>query len=220
MSISTGPASLALAPGPGQGRAVLTLLCRQGALTQVADEVYLPTHQLAWPVARCDALRLLVRPGWVVGLSTSVWARGGPGRSAGGPAPDGRHGPDHMIDLLVPPGTGPRRHRTGLRLRQTRVLPDDAENVHGVWVSTLGRAAADLLLWGSGRDDPALAWLWARGVDPAQTWQHLVARGRVAGRHRAALVLELVASGCDDPLARAPVDDPACYPALTPSACP
>ncbi len=220
MSISTGSAQLALAPGPGQGRAVLALLCQQGALTCVADEVYLPTHQLSWPVARCDALRLLLRPGWVGGLSTAVWARGGPGRSASQHARDGSHGPDHMVDILVPPGTGPRKPRAGLRLRQTRVLPSDTETVHGVQVSTLGRTTTDLLLWGSGRDDPALAWLWARGVDPVEIARLLAARGRVAGRHRAARVLDLVASGCGNPLARAPVDDLACYPVLTRSACP
>jgi hypothetical protein len=59
------------------------------------------------------------------------------------------------------------------------------------------------VLWGTARDDDALAWVWGRGTDPADVVDDLVARGAVPGLARAARVLRAVRAGAANPLAAA-----------------
>ncbi len=169
-----------------------------GELVRVVDDLYLPADLEPWPVARCHAVRQVLRPGWAAGLASSVWARGGPGRS---PAP---HAPQdaHDLDVLAPPAAA-LRVPDGVRVRLVRVPARAVEQVHGVAVTTLVRTAADLALWGTGRDDAALAWVWGRGTDPADVVDDLVARGPVPGLARAARVLRAVRAGAQNPLAAA-----------------
>lgn len=189
-----------LAPGGAEPAAVLRRRWQLGELARVVDDLYLPVDLEPWPVARSAALRELLRPGWVAGLAASVWARGGPGRAG---APAGPHDA-HDVDVLAPPATAVRV-ADGVRVRLVRVPASAVERVHGVDVTTLVRTAADLALWGTGRDDDVLAWVWARGTDPADVVDDLVARGPVPGLARAARVLRAVRSGAREPLARSAV---------------
>ncbi len=198
-----------LSPGvvvvPGSEPAgVLRQRCRDGHLVRVVDGLYLPADLEPWPLARAAALGSLLRVDWVGGLATSVWCRGGPGRSAlPADGADRLAGDDHEIDVLAPPSVG-TRPRHGLRLRLVPVARHEVERVHGVPVTTAVRTAADLALWGGWRDDAALTWLWERGTDPAAVAEDLTARGPVRGLPRAARVLSSVRAGRPSPLARHP----------------
>lgn len=198
----TAPAAWpVLAPGDVEPAAVLRRRWQLGELVRVVDDLYLPVDLEPWPVARSAALRELLRPGWAVGLAAAVWARGGPGRTGAPAGPlDG-----HEVDLLAPPATA-LRVPDGVRVRLVRVPACAVERVHGVEVTTLTRTAADLALWGTGRDDAALAWVWGRGTDPADVVDDLVARGPVPGLARAARVLRAVRGGATRPLARSAVE--------------
>lgn len=189
-----------LVPGTTEPAAVLRLRWQLGELARVVDDLYLPADLEPWPLARCAALREVLRPGWAVGLSASVWARGGPGRAPHPAAHDA-----HDVDVLAPPATA-LRVADGVRVRLVRVPASGVERVHGVEVTTLVRTAADLALWGTGRDDDALAWVWDRGTDPADVVDDLVARGPVPGLARAARVLRAVRCGTTRPLARSAAD--------------
>lgn len=197
------PAGVVVVPGT-EPAGVLRQRCRDGHLVRVVDGLYLPADLEPWPLARAAALRTLLRVDWVGGLTTSVWCRGGPGRSSRAVDPDDRvTGDDHEVDVLAPPSVG-TRPRSGLRLRLVPVSRDEIEVVHGVPVTTAVRTAADLMLWGSWRDDAALTWLWGRGTDPAAVAEDLTARGPVRGLPRAARVLAAVRAGHPSPLARHP----------------
>lgn len=187
-----------LVPGAAEPAAVLRRRWQVGELARVVDDLYLPVDLEPWPVARCAALRQVLRPGWAVGLAAAVWARGGPGRT--GP-PAAAHDA-HDLDVLAPPAAA-LRVPDGVRVRLVRVPTPALERVHGVAATTLTRTAADLVLWGTGRDDAALAWVWGRGTDPADVVDDLVARGPVPGLARAARVLRAVRAGASRPLAAA-----------------
>jgi hypothetical protein len=79
------------------------------------------------------------------------------------------------------------------------------EVVHGTPLTTEVRTAADLVLWGTGRDDDALAWCWAHGTDPAEVAEDLGARGPVPGIARAGRVLRAARAGAPSPLGRYPL---------------
>jgi len=204
--VTTAPAwfsTVVVVPG-AEPAGVLRQRCRDGHLTQVVDGLYLPADLEPWPLARSAALASLLRVDWVGGLATAVWCRGGPGRTPPAADPDeGTAGDHHAIDVLAPPSAG-TRPRPGLRLRLVPLARDEVEVVHGAPVTTAVRTAADLALWGTGRDDLALAWLWEHGTDPACVAEDLTARGPVRGLPRAARVLGAVRAGHPTPLARHP----------------
>jgi hypothetical protein len=52
---------------------------REGLVVPVGTEHYLRADAVDWPQARLLALRLSLPPRAVAGLSTAVWALGGPG---------------------------------------------------------------------------------------------------------------------------------------------
>jgi len=197
------PAGVVLVGGRDEPSAVLRSRCTDGELVRVVDDVYLPADLAPWPVARSWAVRALLRADLVAGLATSVWCRGGPGRT---PRPvEAAHAgactDAHEVDLLGPPELG-ARGRDGVRLRLVPLLAADVEQVHGAAATTTERTAADLVLWGTGRDDAALAWLWEHGTDPAAVAEDLTARGPVPGLARAGRVLRAVRAGDPAPLSR------------------
>ena len=118
--------------------AVLRRRWQLGELVRVVDDLYLPADLEAWPVARCHAVRQVLRPGWSAGLASSVWARGGPGRSPADHVPHDAHD----LDVLAPPAAA-LRVPDGVRVRLVRVPAGAVEQVHGVAVTTLTRTAAE-----------------------------------------------------------------------------
>lgn len=197
------PAGVVLLAGHDGHPAVLRRRCVDGELVRVVDDVYLPADLAPWPVARAWAVRTLLRADLIAGLATSVWCRGGPGRTPR--PPDDVHAgactDAHEVDLLGPPELG-ARGREGVRLRLVPLAGADVERVHGAPVTTPARTAADLVLWGTGRDDAALAWLWEHGTDPAVVAEDLTSRGPVPGLTRAGRVLRAVRRGDPAPLSR------------------
>jgi hypothetical protein len=197
------PAGVVLLAGRDEHPAVLRSRCAAGELVRVVDGVYLPADLAAWPVARARAVRTLLRADLVAGLATSVWCRGGPGRTPR--EPDVEHAgactDAHELDLLAPPDLG-ARGRDGVRLRLVPLAGDEVERIHGSPATTAVRTAADLVLWGTGRDDAALAWLWEHGTDPAAVAEDLTARGPVPGLTRAGRVLRAARAGEPAPLSR------------------
>ena len=205
MTVLDAADAVVLVPGGAEPAAVLRRRAADGELFRVVDGVYLPADLALWPPARCAATRLLQRLGLVAGLATAVWCRGGPGRNPGHGAPaHDRCTDDHEVDLLGPPELS-GRSRDGVRLRLVPLRHDEVEHVHGTPVTSAVRTAADLVLWGTGRDDAALAWCWEHGTDPAAVAEDLAGRGPVPGIARAARVLRAARSGVPVPLQRFPL---------------
>lgn len=212
--------------GPLLPPAVLERWCQEGMLHAVVDGLYLVATWSGAPAARCAALEVLLRTDAVVGMASAVWARGGPGRRP--PTPDERRGgPDrdgHEIDLLVPPRNGRSWQRDGVRTRRLAVRDDEVEQLLGVPVTTPVRTAADLVVWGSDRDQEALDWLWRRGTEPAAVRAELVGRTSTRWNARGLQVLRAVEAGTPAPLRTLPLVDPVTTWSrardLNPRACP
>lgn len=196
--------------GPGQDRASLERWHAEGLIHPVAGGVYLARAWSGLPSARCAALRLLLRPGAVVGMASAVWARGGPGRRP--PPPDaGRNvqdRDDHDVDVIVPGRPGHSRPREGVRARQLALGPEDVERCHGTPLTTPLRTTVDLLMWGTDRDQDALDWLWSHGVGPLRVRDDLRGRPSSPWTARALDVLSRVRRRQVAPLASVPLTDP------------
>ncbi len=198
-------------PGPGQDRATLERWHAEGLLSAVAGGVYLALPWAGLPVARCGALRTLLRSGAVVAMSSAVWARGGPGRrplSSTETSRGARDRDDHQVDLLLPACAGRVRPREGVRTRQLAFGPADVEHRHGVPLTQPVRTAVDLVMWGTDRDQDALDWLWAHEVTTRQVRDDLSRRATSPWTFRGLEVLARVRRGEDAPLAAVPLTDP------------
>lgn len=205
-----------IVPGPGHGAAVLARWQHEGLVRPLVDGVYLAAPWADVPVARCAALALLLRTAGAIGMASSVWARGGPGRRPVerrfGTERDGEGARDrdaHEVDLLLPAVAGRSRTREGVRTRRLRVRPDEVEDRHGVPLTRPVRTAVDLAMWGTGRDQDALDWLWCHGVATAAVRAELAGRRSNAWTVRALDVLARVDLADPSPLAAVPLTDPA-----------
>ena len=121
---------------------------------------------------------------------------------------------EHEVDLLLPPQAGRSRTRDGVRTRRLPFRDDEVEHVHGVPLTRPLRAAVDLVMWGTERDQPALDWLWRNGVDPSAVRADLSTRRSNAWTVRGLAVLARVGTDDAHPLAAHPLTDPATVWAL------
>ncbi|MFV0458145.1 MAG: hypothetical protein ACK5MT_05165 [Actinomycetales bacterium] len=193
-----------LAVGPGTSRAWLESMRREGLLVAVGD-CYLVGDVADRPAARRRALAAAVPDGVVIGLSTAVWALGGPPtdpsprpRSASALVAAGSRAiPVHIFS----PGA---RVCPQLRVHVARVPAQDTVQVDGLTLTTATRTLVDLALTGEAHDDEALRWLLTRaGVSPVEAMSALAERGRVRRRDHALQVLRLVYAGVTNPIATA-----------------
>ncbi len=191
-SLPPDTASLVLGVGPGSSRHWLESMHRDGLLVPVGTEHYLRADAVNWPQARLLALRLSLPPRAVVGLSTAVWAMGGPG------------GCQRRLVVIVPPSTTVRPP-VGVRVHRLALPPDEVIGRGGVRLTCPVRTAADLALWGGHADGPALLWLLEEvGVSASAAWRSIRRRGRLPGLRRAGSALRRARSGDPDPFGGLP----------------
>lgn len=201
-----------IVPGPEHRAAVLARWHRDGLVHPLVDDVYVAAPWARVPAARCAAMALLLREGGAIGMASSVWARGGPGRAPLETIrpPEGVHDrDDHEVDLLLPPQAGRSRTRDGVRTRRLPFRDDEIEHLHGVPLTRRLRTAVDLVMWGTERDQAALDWLWRGGVEPDAVRADLSARRSNAWIVRGLRVLARVRADEVAPLAAEPLTDPA-----------
>ncbi len=191
-SLPPDTASLVLSVGPGTSRHWLESMRREGLVVPVGTEHYLRADAVDWPQARLLALRLSLPPRAVAGLSTAVWALGGPG------------GAQSQLEAIVSPTTTVGQ-RPGVRVHRLPLTCEEVVTQGAVRSTCPERTAADLALWGGPADGAALLWLLDEvGVHATAVWRSILGRGRVTGVRRAGSALRRADAGDPDPFGGLP----------------
>ena len=158
----TAPFTRADLPRLGLSRRRLERLLADGSVVQPLRGVYLATASSADPVARAQAVGLVLPAGAAVGRRAAAWLYGTDPR-----APD-ELGEPLTLECVVPAGSVVPRRR-GLVPHEARLPPGDVVDLDGVRVTSAERTALDLArhlrphmalavldaLAGAGRVDPA-----------------------------------------------------------------